>query len=295
MMIRLILLGRTGNHLFQYALGQVLARKHGVPLVLDASWFNAEGWREVSHFLRLPIQAKVVRPFSLASRALRNWGGKHYWEYRGVPVLKESNEDQSFDRRFLDAPADCVLFGYFQTPWYFQEIADELRDELNGIFSRGVELDARLVAMLGSAQSVAVHVRRGDFLKIPAFQVCDAAYYQKAIAWMRSEVPGARFWIFSDDPEWCRSVFRDADQYVMDEKSMNPLHDLYAMSLASHHIIANSTYSWWAAWIGKKPGQRMVMPERWYAEGANAPKAPIEEKWIENGSEQSRMHCVNVF
>ena len=87
-MIRIILLGRTGNHLFQYAFGRVLAEKHGVPLILDGSWFNAEGWAEVSHFLKLPIQARVARRFSLGARAPLKVTGRHYWEYRGVPVLK---------------------------------------------------------------------------------------------------------------------------------------------------------------------------------------------------------------
>jgi len=110
-----------------------------------------------------------------------------------------------------------------------------------------------------------------------AFQVCDRAYYEKSINRMRDEVPGASFHIFSDDPEWCRQEFRDADQVVMDSSSAgeNPLHDLKMMSLASHHIIANSSYSWWAAWLGEKRGQQVIMPERWYAREI---KAPMEEK-----------------
>ena len=97
------------------------------------------------------------------------------------------------------------------------------------------------------------------------------------MAKMRASVPGARFLIFSDDPEWCRAEFREADEVVIDsgEAGRNPLHDLRLMSLASHHIIANSTYSWWAAWLAKRPGQKVLMPDRWYAHGI---KAPIEEK-----------------
>jgi hypothetical protein len=278
-MLRIVLLGRTGNHLFQYALGRVLAEKHGVPLLLDGSWFNAAGWAEVSHFLKLPVQAKVVRRCSLAARALRNLAGKHYWEYRGVPVLREPAGDQSFDRRFLDAPADCVLFGYFQSPLYFESTADSLRAEFKGILAGAVHPPERLRKNLESPNSVAVHVRRGDYLIHPAFRVCDMAYYQESIRKMREQVPGARFFIFSDDPEWCRSEFRDADQEVVDSGAAgaNPLFDLHLMSLASHHIIANSTYSWWAAWIGDQPGQRVIMPDRWYASGTKAPIA--EKRW----------------
>jgi len=276
-MIRVILLGRTGNHLFQYALGRVLSRKHGVPLVMDASWFNAAGWREVSHFLSLPLKARVVRRLPLASRALRKLAHKHYWELGGVPMVREPNADQSYDSTFANAPADCVLFGYFQSPLYFQAIEEEYREELNSLFASSADVSPGLVETLRAPASVAVHVRRKDYLIHDAFQVCDRTYYRKAMATMRAAVPGACFFIFSDDPDWCRAEFREAGEVVIDSgmAGENPLHDLRLMSLASHHIIANSTYSWWAAWLAKRPGQKVLMPDRWYAHGI---KAPIEEK-----------------
>ena len=276
-MIRIVLLGRTGNNLFQYALGRVLAEKHGVPLVMDGSWFNAQGWSEVSHFLKLPLQAQVLRRCSLGARALLKLTDKHYWEYRGVPVLRESSDDQAFAPGFLEAPADCMIFGYFQSPRYFQSMAVPLRNELNALIGGGLRISECLRGKLADANSVAVHVRRTDYLNIPIFQVCDSHYYQAAMARMREHLPDARFYIFSDDPAWCRAEYCAADQEVIDQGRMagNPLYDLHLMSLASHHIIANSTYSWWAAWLGAKPAQQVLMPERWYAHGI---KAPIEEK-----------------
>ena len=272
-MIRIVLLGRTGNNLFQYALGRVLAEKHGVPLVLDGSWFNEEGWAEVSHFLKLPLKAKVVRRCSLLARLLRKLTGKHYWQYRGVPMLWEKPDDQSFDRRFLEAPADCMVFGYFQSPLYFTSIAASLRSELNSLVAAAVIIPNELRTKLASPGSVAVHVRRKDYLEQPIFQVCDSNYYRESMRQMRASLPAARFFIFSDDPAWCNSEFNEPDQTVVDPTSANPLHDLHLMSLASHHIIANSSYSWWAAWLGEKPGQQVLMPDRWYAHGITAPVA----------------------
>jgi len=275
-MIRVVLLGRTGNNLFQYALGRVLAQKHGVPLVLDATWFNAEGWREVSHFLKLPIRARVVRFGSLASRALRNLTGRHRWQLRGFPFLTEKSGDHSFDARFLEAPADCALFGYFQSWRYFAGMEGGLREELVGLLDAGCGRDARATGeRIGDVNSVAVHVRRGDFLNHPEFLVCDESYYRKAMDEMRACLASPRFFIFSDDPAWCRRTFSDGDVEVIDagQAAANPLHDLRLMSLASHHIIANSSYSWWAAWIGKKPDQRVMLPERWFAGSIIAPMA----------------------
>lgn len=276
-MIRILLLGRTGNNLFQYAIGRALAEKHKVPLVLDATWFNEESWREVSHFLDLPLKAQVRRHPSILSRALRKLTGKHYWEYRGVPVLREPVGDQRFDPAFLKAPADCMLFGYFQTPLYFGNMAAEIRAELLGLISGGVVIQTDLVEKISAPGSVAVHVRRTDFLNIPAHQVCGADYYRNAMETMRSLVTDARFHIISDDPEWCRAAFPETDHEVIHESRMaaNPLHDLLLMSHAPHHIIANSSYSWWAAWLGEKPGQQVILPDRWFADGIDA---PISEK-----------------
>ena len=273
-MIRILLLGRTGNNLFQYAIGRVLAEKHRVPLVLDGSWFNETSWNEVSHFLGQPIKAQVRRHPSIPSRALRKITGKHYWEYRGVPVLREPGGEQRFDPAFLEAPADCMLFGYFQSPLYFQGMADEIRSELLGLIG-GVETDADLSGKISAPGSVAVHVRRTDFLNSPAHQVCGADYYLNAMETMRGLVPDARFHIFSDDPVWCRTTFAGPDQEVIHDARMaaNPLHDLLLMSRAPHHNIANSSYSWWAAWLGEKPGQQVMLPDRWFADGIHAPIA----------------------
>lgn len=268
-MIRIVLLGRTGNNLFQYAIGRVLAEKHGVPLVLDGSWYNQEGWREVSRFLSLPIRAKVVRPFSLVCRALRKATGKHRWEYRNIPFLRESETDQSYAASFLDAPADCVLFGYFQSPLYFQTIGENLRTELVGLLR---------IPPSCAPTEVAVHVRRGDYLKHPVFAVCDASYYHAAMEEMRRRVPGAHFRIYSDDPIWCRETFSNADSEVIDsgEDAADPLCDLRKMASASHHVISNSTYSWWAAWLANHPNQQVIMPDRWYA--TDEIIAPVSEK-----------------
>jgi hypothetical protein len=274
------MLGRFGNNLFQYALGRVLAEKHGVPLVMDGSWFNAEGWRQVSCIRRLPIRARVVRPLSLASRALRKATGKHHWECIGKPVYREPADDQSYNPAVFEMPGDCVLMGYFQSPLFFQGIEPLLREELDTdalVWPDAVRDDAE---MLRGERTVAVHVRRTDFTWLPNFGVCDTAYYAHAMEAMRERVPGARFFIFSDDPSWCREHFTAMDQTVICHAGAecDPLIDFHLMKQASHHIIANSSYSWWAAWLGKKQGQIVLCPPKWFTGGINA---PIKEKLCE--------------
>lgn len=277
-MIRLVMLGRLGNNLFQYALGRVLAEKHGVPFSMDASWFNGAGWRQVNCLRRLPGPAagrvKIVRRVSLASRALLKITGRHYWEFRGVPVLRETAHDHSFDSRFLDAPPDCMLFGYFQTPLYFKGMESTLRQELS---TSGLGLEKGredLANRLRQPGSVAVHVRRTDYTGNTQLNHCGLAYYRDAMRRMRSD-GRKHFFVFSDDPLWCVQNFQDPDVDVVPHaEDQSALTDLHLMSLARHHVIANSSYSWWAAWLGEKPGQRVLMPDRWLG----GIVSPIEEK-----------------
>jgi hypothetical protein len=279
-MIRIVMLGRLGNNLFQYALGRVLARKHGVPLVMDASWFNAQGWNEVNCLRKLPGpasgHARVTRRFSPAARALLKFTGRHYWQLRGLPEIREPENDHGFDARFLEAPADCLLFGYFQTPRYFAGIESSLREELR---TDGLDLETgheKLAENLRSPGSVAVHVRRGDYAGSTLLDVCGVGYYLEAMRRLRETLSKPRFYIFSDDPAWCASCFAGDDIVVTTGGSarQSPLVDLHLMGLAQHHVIANSSYSWWAAWLGKKPGQRVLMPHEWF----RGIRAPIAEK-----------------
>ena len=279
-MIRTIMLGRLGNNLFQYAMGRVLSERHGVPLVLDGSWFNAEGWKQVSCITRLPIKAKITRPFSIGSRLLLKLTGKHHWEFLKKPEVREDANNQTFNAGFLSAPGDCLMFGYFQSPLYFKEIEDTLRSEINLTSVFEEPPPASLCELLSSDNSVGVHVRRQDFTRLPVFQVCDAAYYKSAMDQLRTRLHSPKFYVFSDDPEWCETHFTRSDETVVNlpQSAADPLLDMHLMSLASHHIIANSTYSWWAAWIGKKAGQIVICPSRWFNHGMYA---PIEEKLCE--------------
>lgn len=267
------MLGRTGNNLFQYALGRVLAKRHRVPLVMDGSWFRAGDWEAVSCLRRLPIRARVVRGWSLGSRALRKLAGRHPWEFLGVPVWREVDGHAGFDPSFLGVPKDCVLMGYFQSERYFEPIADELRETLDLSTLRWSAETREAARRLEEGETVAVHVRRTDFVGRREFDLCGPDYYRRALSRLRASLDTPRFFLFSDDPGWCRSHLAGEDVEVMALPGMagDPLHDLHLMSRARHQVIANSSYSWWAAWLARKPGQRVIAPDRWFGGEIEAP------------------------
>lgn len=281
-MIRVVMAGRLGNNLFQYAFGRALAEKHGVPLILDASWFNRRSHRYVRHLERLPGveagSAKLVRPFSLGSRVLKKVCGRHHWEFLGRPTVREPLQDHSFDPTLLNAPDDCVVLGFFQSPLYFADIESALRKEFA---TDGLGLEAgfeTLADRLREPSSVAVHVRRSDYVGNRDLARLDHSYYLRAMNRIRESVEQAHFHVFSDDPVWCSGVFDGPDVTVNGHSDpFAPLVDLHLMSLASHHIIANSTFSWWGAWLGTKSGQQVFMPDVWFERGIHA---PVEEKLL---------------
>ena len=271
------MLGRLGNNLFQYAFGRALAEKHGCGLVLDATLFNSGDWKQVSNLRRLPLKAKISRPLHLVSRTVKKLSGRHPYEFSGRPIIREEGADHRFDASMLDAPSNSLLAGWFQSPRYFESVEKELRKELR--LDLVVDPNEKLEDALNSFDSVAVHVRRTDFLVQPVFQVCGESYYQRTMMMMRERLDRPRFFIFSDDPEWCRAHFTGADEevVVLPGSSTDPLVDLHFMSLAKHHVIANSSYSWWAAWLGRKEGQIVLTPDRWFASEINS---PIEERLL---------------
>lgn len=279
-MIRVVMQGRLGNNLFQYALGRRLAREHDVPLVIDGSWFNRVTWPFVSQLSRLPGftdgEARIARPFSLGSRVLRKINGRHHWEYLGLPVIREAEGDHGFDCSLLSSPPDCVLFGYFQTPLYFDAIEDIIREELR-TDELGLEHGhEELACELRKPGSVAVHVRRTDYVNNPNLFLLGLFYYQKAMDRLRGACADIHFHVFSDDSAWCEEHLTGGDITVHTHSNpYSPLEDIHLMSLASHHVIANSSYSWWAAWLGKKLGQRVMLPDTWFRTGI---RAPIAEK-----------------
>jgi hypothetical protein len=274
-MIRVVMLGRLANNLFQYAFGRTLAEKHGTELQIDGSWFNGRTWKYVEDLQRFPgmssSRTTLTRPFSLGSRILKKATHKHHWEYLRLPIIREQENNHSFDPRLLDAPEDCVIFGYFQSWRYFDSISEQLRRELSTA-EMGLEVGyERLSADLRAPGSVAIHVRRTDYVNNRNLVLLDAAYYQLAIDRIRRRIAHPRFFIFSDDPAWCLKNFSGTDRtVVVHDQPVSPLVDLHLMSLADHHIIANSSYSWWAAWLGRKPDQQVLMPPAWF-KGISAP------------------------
>lgn len=144
---------------------------------------------------------------------------------------------------------NLTLYGYFQSEKYFSDYADAIRKEFT------FKDDCADVA----SGTVSLHVRRGDYLDLQDHHpLCNLEYYNNAMAMF----PGARFLVFSDDIEWCKQNIKgDAIEYSEGNSAST---DLQLMTKCDHHIIANSSYSWWGAWLGKNKDKTVVAPKAWF-------------------------------
>jgi glycosyltransferase involved in cell wall biosynthesis len=262
------LTGGLGNQIFTVAAGLGISRLHGLPLVLDASAFAVK-WE-----IRSDGLACYGLPFERITGVTER-GDVVKLTVRGGPITLPAFEEDSyrFDPRLVERCADGgYIKGYFQSPKYF----DAVKQEVISLFrdkavheAAGAALKKRIL----ECGSVGVHVRRGDYLKASAYQfhgVCEIEYFRRAIEVMRRRQADSTFFIFSDDPGWCREQFKEPD-VVVASGTETPNADLDLLANCKHHILSNSSFSWWGAYLASHPEQAVIAPAPWYTRIPLAP------------------------
>lgn len=262
-MIEAVLNGRLGNCLFQYAAARALAERTGTTVLLNLARYTS--WRHP----RGGAVARALRFFSLdaSCTGLDPDAGRTLSRLR----LRERREDfiersWGYDRRFETLGAATRLTGYFQSARYWTGCESRIRADLRLREIPADPLFHQAADTIGRTTSVSLHVRRSDYLHSPLHNVCTREYYVRAMATMRARLDRPTFFIFSDDIDWCRAQFAAPDVIAIDVPLCRsaPALDMHLMSRCRHHIISNSTYSWWGAWLDDKPGKIVVAPDRWF-------------------------------
>jgi hypothetical protein len=185
---------------------------------------------------------------------------------------------------FESIPDHCCLSGYWQSEKYFKRYESAIRGE----FAFRHPLDARnaeLAAEIGSVSAVSLHVRRGDYSSNPKTRaihgLCSLEYYRAAIEHIAKRVELPCFFVFSDDIGWARDHldvgFRCS--FIGHNQGERNFVDMHLMSLCKHHIIANSSFSWWGAWLNPDPEKTVIAPRRWFANDTPTGDL-IPEEWV---------------
>lgn len=167
---------------------------------------------------------------------------------------------------------DVFFIGYWQDIRYIDAVEDTLKKQLHFVEITD-KSNTNFLERIKNKTTVSVHIRRGDYLKNnKLLGICDEDYYNGAIAYMKVKLSDPCFVFFSDDIPWCREQYKDCNAIFVDwNTSENSFRDMQIMSLCSHNIMANSTFSWWASWLNKNHDRIVVMPSMWFKDYSSEP------------------------
>ncbi len=267
-----------GNQLFQYAAARALAVRLGVDVALDPRLAPSKGFRlGLQHFDICTVPPVELPP--MRSDSVFRYGA---WRVFGKNPKMRRERGLGFNSAFTAWGDNSYLHGYWQTDRYFADIQGQIRQDLRMITSSTKQND-KMAARIQKAQSVSLHVRRGDYLGLAAHQVCTEKYYRNAVATM-AEKKGIdpTVFVFSDDPDWAKdNLDLPCEKVVVDFNGPEAdFEDLRLMSLCQHNIIANSSFSWWGAWRNENRDKIVIAPDRWFGKGPLHNPDIIPQSWL---------------
>jgi hypothetical protein len=266
--------GGLGNQLFQYALGRKIAHARGLELRFDLSVLKSgrpDRQYKLDRFRvhGRPANAKELKDFYFMQQI--PYLGHIYTIYQDfLPYYRRRivvEQSADFDANVFSIPTNAVLCGYWQSEKYFHDIRSLLLDEfrLKEPFN---EIDQQIYEEICVRNSVSLHIRRGDYIVNPSTNKHGAlpmGYYKRAMKMLEETVKSPHYYVFSDEISWARQHLQAPGFTFVDRD--NPQHDIFdfaLMSTCKHHIIANSSFSWWAAWLSNDPAKQVFAPSRWY-------------------------------
>jgi hypothetical protein len=238
-MIIVKLKGGLGNQMFQYAFGYALAKRKKTDLAFDINWFNGHD--------KFTDRKYELDQFCISKINSNNKYPQFFFRY------------SILGRHIL--PINKCFEGYFQSESYFSDCKEDILMEFE--FNEKLQLTQ-------NENTVSVHVRRGDYVKLPRLLICTPSYYEKAVSYIQENIEKPVFYIFSEDVEWVRQniSFPDNSVFMDYDPNLPSSHDMQLMGLCKHNIISNSSYSWWAAWLNRNPEKIILAPDKWDSENS---------------------------
>ena len=283
------LLGGLGNQMFQYAVGRHLSIVHGVPLLLDITGLQQGSERTYSlgnYKITASIaSSEVVKSFEYVrfSKRKNRYLKALEWLF-GEKQAYYTEKSFNYDPHVLKQKNNTYLDGYWQSERYFLGICQQIRQDLQlkAILSKQ---QSDIKEDILATNAISVHVRRGDYLTNPdanrILGVLDSTYYEKAILKIASLLRKPIFFVFSDDLHWCKeNLDLGLPTIFVDNGNGQDWEDLELMSTCKHHIIANSSFSWWGAWRNNNPNKIVIAPSRWFRDTTYDTRDLLPDRWV---------------
>jgi hypothetical protein len=268
-MVIVKIIGGLGNQMFQYAYAKALEQK-GHEVKIDISAFETYklhgGYQLDNYNIDLDSSKKDENDKFYKNtffyKVLRRFGMDFSRRIKEKSLL--------FDKKLLEIDDNSYLDGYFQCEKYFKDIREIILKQFTinqDISNYTKEIKNKIQ---NSKNSCSLHIRRGDFVNSTNINIhgaCDIEYYKKAIQYLEEKVVNINYFIFSDDIEWVKENLAIQNAIYIDSKEKRiPHEDIYLMSLCKNNIIANSSFSWWGAWLNENEEKIVIAPKRWFAD-----------------------------
>jgi len=251
-MIISYLMGGLGNQIFQWAYGKSLSIKYKQEHILDISFYeNQVGVT--------PRKFELYGFPNLKTKIQNNVNNT-------IKICENGSHENSI---LINDGSDYLLYGYFQSELYFKEIQDQIMEDLEIPEDKKKELNNRY----NFKKSVSIHVRRTDYLTSGGFHpIQPIEYYKNALNYIDYE----GILVFSDDLEWCKNNLDFPKMQIVEGNSN--IEDMWIMSMCDNNIIANSSFSWWGAWLNKNRQKKVVVPRNWFRDYSNS--SIYNKDWI---------------
>lgn len=282
------LMGGLGNQMFQYAAGRRLAMRRATDLKLDLGAYKHSPNRAFA-LSSFPIAAREAEIDEVRRLTHPTFSARIIGRLLRRPPRRPASlvveRGPAFDPSVLALPNEVYLAGYWQSERYFADAGEVIRTELRP----ADPLDAtsrRVAEAIDSRPALSVHVRRGDYVTSASARethgTCSPDYYRRAAAFVANRVEGCHAFVFSDEPDWARDHLDLGGlpvTIVADGTPRAAAADLALMVRCRHHVVANSSFSWWGAWLSGDPGRIVVAPRRWFASADFEDRDLVPRTW----------------
>lgn len=282
-MVAIELIGGLGNQMFQYAAAKALALHNNEDIVIDNRLFANYELHQYSlnHFnVKAPfLKEDIIFNPTFSEKIKAFISGKKVF-------TKYEESDLTYDEKLFEAThRNIYLKGYFQTEKYFLKFEDQIRNDFE-ITTPLSEKTTEMIKIIEAENSVSLHIRRGDYVSNPdanaVHGTCNLDYYTRAIATIKEKIKNPTFFIFSDDINWAKENLKTENEtYFIDftDASTN-YEDIKLMSSCKHNIIANSSFSWWGAWLNRNRNKIVIAPKKWFNTDSHNAKDILPESWM---------------
>lgn len=277
--------GGLGNQMFQWAFGKALEARTGVKTIFDMSFFEKKYSRpyELDIF---GVSSDVVEGLWTKFKLALIWNLRKKLKNKNVLGINFYSEAHfEFDENLFKVNPNTYIEGFFQSEEYFEQVRELVRVAFQ-FKSKPDSFNQHLIEQISNSNSISLHIRRGDYVQKKRYQnlyaTCSLDYYKRGVEYIAKSLDNPTLFVFSDDPSWVKSNLDLPYEciFVSNNSGAKSYEDMRLMSICKHNVIANSSFSWWGAWLNNNPDKIVIAPKKWFNDYKINQSDVIPKDWI---------------